>query len=149
MYIGKKDATDASVIDSESEDSYYEQHDDDTFSMHVRFLLPVLVRLIYTVHIQDTCSTEDLDDEGELLDELFLLEVQSRRERDFGRSASNGSSWTDRGEENGYECDSLCTESEISGDLKHSGRVSCDLGEATIHAAEKELFDFSSCLETG
>lgn len=82
-----------------------------------------------------------MDSGGEYLDELFLLEVQRRRERDFGGNTSNVSgaccSWTEGEQENDYECDSLCAESE-TGELKHSEEFSCGSESGADEGTEKE-----------
>lgn len=79
--------------------------------------------LILCTYYQDEDSAEDCE-AYEYVDDLLLLEI---RKRDFGQNASScaassaSGSWTDREQENDYECDSLCTESESSGMKQSDG----------------------------
>lgn len=79
------------------------------------------------IRTQDLSSIEYSDNDGEYMDEqLLLMEVRRRRERDFGQDASNSlcasCSWTEREED--YECDSLCTESELSAEVLLTNKAS-------------------------
>lgn len=70
-------------------------------------------------------------------EQLLLFEVKRRRERDFGQDAGNSlcasCSWTER--EQDYECDSLCTESELSAEVLLSDKASYTL-EAEVKQEE-------------
>ena len=79
-------------------------------------------------------------------EQLLLLEVKRRRERDFGQYASNSlcasCSWTER--EQDYECDSLCTESELSTEMlpadkaSYTSEAEVKQEEVNMHAEGKE-----------
>lgn len=92
---------------------------------------------------QDEDFTEDC--EGEYVDDLLLLEIQRRRRRDFGQNASSSAassasgSWTDREQENDYECDSLCSESESAREMNHSDGWFCDSESDINQETDKEL----------
>ena len=100
-------------------------------------------------HSSDTCST---DNEDEYLDELFLLEVERRRERDFGRSdsvASSGSqSWAEKERIDDFECDSLCTESDCNEEVK-SLQDSDSKVSSIVLRTDKEEVTVLQEIETG
>ena len=60
--------------------------------------------------------------------------MQRRRERDFGQNSS--ASCFEREQEYDYECDSLCTESESNGELRHSDRLSYDSESEIVDGIE-------------
>ena len=87
---------------------------------------------------------------------MLLLEIQRRREKDFGIDASSSASsasasWTDKGQENEYECDSLCTESESIEDVKHSEECCYESESVASQVTANELAeqDEESQRETG
>lgn len=96
-----------------------------------------------------SCHDKDVHRERDSnLDELFFSEIQRRRERDFSYDSvhSSSSSYLQLEEEsdNDWECDSLCTESEVDSHTRNlASGISSDSESENVGENE------DCCEETG